>query len=42
MARDQTKMMGVEENRYEKGDMLTEVIQRYGEKKTYYVRSECK
>ena len=37
MARDQTKLMGVEENTFDRGD-VEEVLQRYDQKKTYYIR----
>ena len=37
LARDQVKMMGVEENTFERGE-VEEVLQRYDQKKTYYIR----
>ena len=37
MARDQVKLMGVEENTFDRGD-VEEVLQRYDQKKTYYIR----
>lgn len=39
LARDQLKLMGVEENDFEGGE-VEEVLQRYDQKKTYYIRSE--
>ena len=39
MARDQSKLMGVEENDFDGGE-VEEVLQRYDQKKTYYIRSE--
>ena len=38
MARDQIKGMGVESSSFDKGD-IEEVLQRYDQKKTYYIRS---
>lgn len=37
MARDQTKMMGVEENDFERGE-IEEVLHRYDQKMAYYIR----
>ena len=37
MARDQAKMMGVEENSFDREE-VEEVLQRYDQKKTYYIR----
>lgn len=42
MARDQSKFMGVEENTFDRGEgkaEVEEVLQRYDQKKTYYIRS---
>lgn len=37
LARDQVKMIGVEENTFDRGE-VEEVLQRYDQKMTYYIR----
>ena len=39
MARDQSKFMGVEVNNLEGGE-VAEILQRYDQKESYYIRSE--
>ena len=38
MARDQAKQMGMEANIFADRGEVEEVLQRYDEKKTYYIR----